>query len=245
MRSQRITFLSNILEYNISNGCQLMIANEYYSANDLPIIYNHDEDGLAELCNGMSANEILRASSYGNYSYTEPYVFINAHGNLETSDEVCCNWRTIAEWMIDGGYKNAFDAWNILNNVSENIAEVYPLIVGCIGDAAAYDLRSWSEIYSKIPEVEMVFEGTAYDVPARPEILFALSSEITTNAREHCSEIEIGNAIEYVSQLPAEFKNRIFADLLQIESIREILAKNRSYDDWFLRSGRDWEDFGL
>lgn len=134
---------------------------------------------------------------------------------------------------------------NILNNVSENIAEVYPLVVGCIGDAAAYDLRSWSEIYSKIPEVEMVFEGTAYDVPARPEILFALSSEITTNAREHCSEIEIGNAIEYVSQLPAEFKNRIFTDLLQIESIREILAKNRSYDDWFLRSGRDWEDFGL
>ena len=118
MRSQRITFLSNILEYNISNGCQLMIANEYYSANDLPIIYNHDEDGLAELCNGMSANEILRASSYGNYSYTEPYVFINAHGNLETSDEVCCNWRTIAEWMIDGGYENAFDAWNILNNTS-------------------------------------------------------------------------------------------------------------------------------
>lgn len=118
MRSQRITFLSNILEYNISNGCQLMIANEYYSANDLPIIYNHDEDGLAELCNGMSANEILRASSYGNYSYTEPYVFINAHGNLETADEICCNWRTIAEWMIDGGYENAFDAWNILNNTS-------------------------------------------------------------------------------------------------------------------------------
>lgn len=118
MRSPRITFLSNILEYNISNEHQLMIANEYYSANDLPIIYNHDEDGLEELCNGMSANEILRASSYGNYSYTEPYVFINAHGNLETADDVCCNWRTIAEWMIDGGYENAFDAWNILNNVS-------------------------------------------------------------------------------------------------------------------------------
>ena len=118
MRSQRISFLTDILEREISNECQLMIANEYYSANDLPITYNNDEYGLAELCNGMSADEILRASSYGNYSYTEPYVFINAHGNLETADEVCCNWRTIAEWMIDGGYENAFDAWNILNNVS-------------------------------------------------------------------------------------------------------------------------------
>lgn len=95
-----------------------MIANEYYSAKDLPIVYNNDEGGLAELCNGMSVNEILRASSYGEYSYTEPYVFINSYGNLETADEICCNWRTIAEWMIDGGYKNAFDAWDILNNVS-------------------------------------------------------------------------------------------------------------------------------
>lgn len=118
MISQRISFLKDILEREISNECQLMIANEYYSANGLPIIYNHDEDGLEELCIGMSVNEILRASSYGNYSYTEPYVFINAHGNLETADEICCNWRTIAEWMIDGRYDNAFDAWNILNNVS-------------------------------------------------------------------------------------------------------------------------------
>ena len=118
MISQRITFLTDILERTLSNECQLMIANEYYSANGLPIIYNHDEDGLEELCIGMSVNEILRASSYGNYSYTEPYVFINAHGNLETTDEICCNWRTIAEWMIDDGYENAFDAWNILNNAS-------------------------------------------------------------------------------------------------------------------------------
>lgn len=118
MRSQRINFLTDILERTLSNEVQLMIANEYYSANDLPITYNNDEDGLAELCNGMSADEILRASSYGKYSYTEPYVFINLHGNLETADEVCYNWRTIAEWMIDGGYNYAFDAWNILNNVS-------------------------------------------------------------------------------------------------------------------------------
>lgn len=118
MRSQRISFLTDILERTLSNEHQLMIANEYYSANDLPITYNNDEYGLAELCNGMSVDEILRASSYGNYSYTEPYVFINLHGNLETADEVCYCWRTIAEWMIDGGYEHCFDAWNILNNAS-------------------------------------------------------------------------------------------------------------------------------
>ena len=118
MKKDRISFLADILSLELSETHQLMIANEYYSAKDLPIVYNNDEDGLAELCNGMSVDEILRASSYGEYSYTEPYVFINSHGNLETSDEICCNWKTIAEWLIDGGYENCFDAWNILNNVS-------------------------------------------------------------------------------------------------------------------------------
>jgi hypothetical protein len=134
---------------------------------------------------------------------------------------------------------------NVLNNVSENIVEVYPLVAGCIGDEAAYELRSWSEVYSKIPNVEEVFEGAAYDVPIRPEILFALSSEITAHARNHHSQKEIKNVIDYVSQLPIEFKNRIFADLLQIKPIRGTLSAIHAYDDWFLRSGRDWEDYGL
>jgi hypothetical protein len=134
---------------------------------------------------------------------------------------------------------------NILNHVSENIAEVYPLVAGCVGDAAAYELRTWSEVYSQIPKVETVFEGSAGRVPARPEILFALSSEITSYANDHHSEEEIRNAVNYVSQLPVEFKNRIFTDLLQIKSIRKLLSRIHVYDDWFLRSGKDWEDYGL
>ncbi len=134
---------------------------------------------------------------------------------------------------------------NILNHVSEEISQVYPLIAGCIGDAAAYELQTWCEIYRKIPKVETIFEGSASGVPLRPEILFALSSEITMYARAHHAENEIRNAVAYVSQLPAEFKNRIFVDLLKIKSIRRLLSNIHVYDDWFLRSGRDWDDYGL
>ena len=134
---------------------------------------------------------------------------------------------------------------NILNNISENIAEVYPLIAGCIGDAAAYELRSWSEVYSKIPDVETVFNGETGGIPNRPEILFALSSKIATYATEHHSEGEIRNAVSYVSKLPPEFKNKIFADFLKIKGVHKLLSRIREYDDWFMRSGRDWEDYGL
>ena len=53
------------------------------------------------------------------------------------------------------------------------------------------------------------------------------------------------NVVNYVSQLPSEFKNRIFTDLLRIKEIHKSLYRIRVYDDWFLRSGRDWEDYGL
>lgn len=134
---------------------------------------------------------------------------------------------------------------NILNYVSENIADVFPLIAGCIGDDAAYELLTWSEVYKKVPDIESVFSGKAAGIPSRPEILFALSSEISAYARKHHSESEIKNAVAYVCRLPAEFKNRIFTDLLQIKNIRRLLSTIREYDDWFLRSERDWEDYGL
>ena len=134
---------------------------------------------------------------------------------------------------------------NILNHVSENIPEVYPLIAGCIGDAAAYGLMSWSEVYSKIPKVEAVFEGKTDKAPSRPEILFALSSDIATYAKEHHSEEEIRNAVAYASKLPVEFRNRIFADFLNIKGIHKLLSRIHVYDDWFLRSGREWEDYGV
>ena len=134
---------------------------------------------------------------------------------------------------------------NILNHVSENISEVYPLITGCIGDAAAYELRAWCKVYSKIPEVEAVFEGKTAGIPTLPEILFALSSNIATYALEHHSEEEIRNAVSYVAKLPPEFKNRIFTDFLKIKDIHKVLLRIHEYDDWFMRSGRDWEDYGL
>ena len=93
--------------------------------------------------------------------------------------------------------------------------------------------------------MEDIFEGSAVGIPVRPEILFALSSKITTYARGHHSDQEIRNAVNYVYKLPAEFKNCIFSDFLQIKSIHKLLSNIRIYDDWFLRTGRNWEDYDL
>jgi hypothetical protein len=125
------------------------------------------------------------------------------------------------------------------------LVEVFPLIVGCVGESAAYELRSWSEVYSKIPDVEDIFEGKICGVPLRPEILFALSSYIVNYAHTHKSYDELKNAVSYAAQLPLEFRNRIFNDLLHLKGVHKSLSRIAVYDDWFLRSGRDWEDYGV
>ena len=75
--------------------------------------------------------------------------------------------------------------------------------------------------------------------------LFALSAQISAHAQKHHSKQEVKNVLSYVSRIAPEFKNRIFEDLLQIKSIRKQLCDSLVYDDWFQRSGRDWEDYGL
>ena len=203
------------------------------------------------------------------------YAMPKALANRLCHIEIVCDSKGWREWAIGAGIHSIvlgfldqnpsmlirFDAnadslafptprsWemvsHILNDVSENVSEVFPLVAGCIGDAAAYELRVWSEIYSTIPSVTSIFEGSIAGIPSRPEALFALTSQIAVYARTHHSENEIKNAVSYASQLPIEFRNRIFADLLQIKPIRGLLSNIRVYDDWFIRSGRDWDDYGV
>ncbi len=134
---------------------------------------------------------------------------------------------------------------HILNRVSDNLSEVFPLIVGCVGETAAYELRVFCEIYQRIPPVEDIFRGVTVGIPARPEILLALSPRIVAHARAHYAEDGIRNMVDYVARMPAEFRNRIFTDLLRITPILPLLSRIRAYDDWFARSGRDWEDYGV
>ena len=166
-------------------------------------------------------------------------------GFLDYNPRMLMGFDTVTDGMAFPTPRSWEMVSTILNNVSEDISEVFPLISGCVGDEAAYELRTWSEVYSKIPDVEDVFTGKETGVPSRPEILYALSSQIPMYAHTHHCDQELRSAIDYVSHLPVEFRNKIFSDLLQIKAIRKQLQKNATYDDWFMRSGRDWEDYGL
>ncbi|MBQ2718985.1 MAG: AAA family ATPase [Clostridia bacterium] len=159
------------------------------------------------------------------------------------------------EWLMEFDPQNedlAFPtprSWemvsHILGGVSENVHAMLPLIVGCVGKDAAYELFTWSEIYGSLPDVEEIFAGACPMPPQKPNALFALSSMIVSYAWEHRASDGIRNAVKYVYRLPHEFKNRIYKDLLEIGELRELLSNIREYDDWFARSGREWDRYGV
>ena len=130
---------------------------------------------------------------------------------------------------------------NMLNCVSERLEDVFPIIVGCIGESAAYSFKVWHEVYAKIPSSEDVFSGKSIPIPTKPEILYALSADILAYAKKNRSEERMKNALAFISKMPREFRNKIFEDLLSVKHMYKVFENNATFDDWFARSGRRWD----
>lgn len=114
MIENRIEFLADCIKRQ-NNDTMLAILNEYNDAVGNNRIYLNNEDGIDELCNGASYDSVLRAVSYGDYNYTDCFVWLNAYSNIISSDDVPCSFCEVAEWMIENVGDGADDAWMIFN----------------------------------------------------------------------------------------------------------------------------------
>lgn len=132
---------------------------------------------------------------------------------------------------------------NILTYISAELNDVFPMIVGCIGEKTANEFAAWYEMFQNVPPVDKIFAGTHTMVPQLPNILFALTAHIVGYAREHHEEKELDNALKYVSKLSVEFRNKVFFDLLKIREVRPALKKNELFCQWFARTNNRWEHY--
>jgi len=107
---------------------------------------------------------------------------------------------------------------NILNNVCDDVLEVYTLIAGVVGVDVATELRHWSKIYSRLPEIKDIFEGKVFSAPKEPDLLYALASSMTAYAREHKTEMDkINNSLEFAKHMPPDFVMVLLKDYMYIE----------------------------
>lgn len=120
---------------------------------------------------------------------------------------------------------------NILNNVSDDINEVYKLIVGCIGDEAASVFKRWCEIYDILPKMEEILEGTCLFKPNETEILIALRSRLVSYLRKEPTQNALDKIAEYICLLSWNTRKMFFHDCSLFEHFKELLNNNNIYKD--------------
>ena len=129
---------------------------------------------------------------------------------------------------------------NILNYVSDDFKDVYPLVSGLIGNAVATEMRTWSRIYSKLPDICKIFEGKETMVPKELDALYALTSSMISYARKYKDDLyKIGNSIRYANLLPPEFSVILLKDYLYLEdNYKSKLMLIPEYLNWIKSKGR-------
>lgn len=107
---------------------------------------------------------------------------------------------------------------NILNTVSDDLSIVYNLICGLVGRGVASEFRTYTKIYSKLPNIENIFKGIERNVPTEVDVIYALISRMVSFASEKKNDFKaIDNSLSYAMKLPPDFQVVLLKDYMYIE----------------------------
>lgn len=128
---------------------------------------------------------------------------------------------------------------NLLNTVDDDVDRMYPMIAGLIGTGVAVEFRSWTKVYSQLPSIEDIFNGKSPKLPTNTDAMYALTSAMTTYAREHKNDIaKISNSILYASRMPPDFSTVLLKNYMYIEKgYKEKLMRIPAFSKWLSTKG--------
>lgn len=129
---------------------------------------------------------------------------------------------------------------NILNNVSSNVNEVYPMIAGLIGSGLAMEFRSWCGMNGDLPDIEGIFEGTEREIPKTSDSMYAVVNSMCSYAKDHRYETEkIANSLIYIEKFPADYIAILLENYSNIEEnyARDVLVQIPEYNRLVSKKG--------
>ncbi|MCD8306611.1 MAG: MoxR family ATPase [Clostridia bacterium] len=130
---------------------------------------------------------------------------------------------------------------DVLNSIDADMDTLYPLIAGLIGNGMAAEFRTWCEIYSDLPNTEDIFKGKSPKAPTRPDALYALTSAMTSYARDHRNSLrEIAASISYAdSHFPADYSVLLLKDYMSFDQdYKKKLMSVPEFMRWYREKGR-------
>lgn len=128
---------------------------------------------------------------------------------------------------------------NLLNNVDDNIDNMYALIAGLVGTGVAAEFHAWAKIYKELPSIEDIFDGKNPPLPTNIDALYALISSMTFYAKKHKDDMtSIANSIRYAEKLPPDFSIVLLKDYMYIEeNYKEKLLNIPEFAKWLRGKG--------
>ena len=114
----------------------------------------------------------------------------------------------------------------ILTTVSEDLDQVFPLIVGCIGQQTAEPFRAWCSLYQGMPSLEDIFGTGEAPLPEAEELQTVLRSAMVGYARRHPGQWEIDCSLDYACGLPWQFRLKLLRDYQQPPEVAPLLDRN-------------------
>ena len=129
---------------------------------------------------------------------------------------------------------------NILNYIDDDIDKMYSMIAGLIGTGVAIEFRTWSKIYSELPNIKDIFDGKMPPLPKNTDAMYALTASMTSYAREHKDDISsITNSIIYADKMPPDFSTVLLKDYMYLDkNYKEVLMKVPEFNRWLSTKGR-------
>lgn len=107
---------------------------------------------------------------------------------------------------------------NLLNNVSDDVRKMYPLIAGLVGTGTAIEFMTWTKVFDKVPKMEDVFSGIAKIKPTSMDALYATVSAMSVYAKDVKNDSEkIGCSLEYAQSFPSDFRALLLANYKAID----------------------------
>ena len=217
----QITLDRTVGEHKLPENCIVIAAGN--RVTDKSVSYNMPKALANRLCHLEIKED---ANSWHNWAvvngihhYIAGYIEYNST-SLNRFDGTELAFPTPRSWEMVS---------NILNNVSEDITEVYPMIAGCIGEHTANLLRKWVDVCVGIPSVEDIFEEGDGATPKEKELQIALKSAMVSYARKHPRKELIDNSIEYSCKMPWSFRGKLMQDYYRIPETRDILKENEVF----------------
>ena len=129
---------------------------------------------------------------------------------------------------------------NILNNVSDDLNIVFPLISGLVGSGIATEFKGWSRVYNDLPNIEDIFNGKDVLIPSNTDTIYALTASMVNYAKKNKDNLEmIANSIKYAINLPPDFSLILLKDYLYLDKDYKLkLLRIPEYEKWIKTRGK-------